>query len=162
MKGVFAFLAVACFYVVCTRGSLHASCKIEWTWGVSCTMVRNAILKQIDKWKSDENCKNGGEKCLYTLKGVTATQIKATHKTPKAHYIDDLTFTVQANSTSKLCNMQGYSTSELWYAILDYGTNYCNLHNLITGAALDRFPGYKEVTSDSVCTQYSSANCEKY
>lgn len=28
---------------------------------------------------------------------------------------------------------QGYSTSETWYAILDYGTNYCNLHNLITG-----------------------------
>ena len=29
--------------------------------------------------------------------------------------------------------LQGYSTSETWYAILDYGTNYCNLHNLITG-----------------------------
>ena len=29
--------------------------------------------------------------------------------------------------------IQGYSTSELWYAVLDYGTNYCNLHNLITG-----------------------------
>ena len=38
------------------------------TWGVNnCTTVRNAILKQIDKWKSDENCKNGGEKCLYTV-----------------------------------------------------------------------------------------------
>lgn len=31
-----------------------------------------------------------------------------------------------------------------------------------TGAALDTFPGYKEVTSNRVCTQYSSANCEKY
>ena len=31
---------------------------------------------------------------------------------------------------------QGYSTSETWYAVLDYGTNYCNLHNLITGTAL--------------------------
>jgi len=29
--------------------------------------------------------------------------------------------------------VQGYSTSETWYAFLDYGTNYCNLHNLITG-----------------------------
>ena len=28
---------------------------------------------------------------------------------------------------------QGYSTSETWYAVLDSGTNYCNLHNLITG-----------------------------
>lgn len=47
------------------------------------------------------------------LKGVTATKIKATHETPKAHYIDDLTFTVQANSTSKLCNMQVSQTSTL-------------------------------------------------
>ena len=31
---------------------------------------------------------------------------------------------------------QGYSRSETWYAVLDYGTNYCNLHNLITGTTL--------------------------
>ena len=31
------------------------------------------------------------------------------------------------------CVLQGYSRSETWYALLDYGTNYCNLHNLITG-----------------------------
>ena len=24
-------------------------------------------MKQIDKWKSDDNCENGGEKCLYTV-----------------------------------------------------------------------------------------------
>ena len=30
-------------------------------------------------------------------------------------------------------SLQGFSTSETWYAVLDYGTNYCNLHNLITG-----------------------------
>ena len=29
--------------------------------------------------------------------------------------------------------LQGYSSSETWYAVLDYGTNYCNLHNLIIG-----------------------------
>lgn len=39
---------------------------------------------------------------------------------------------------SKLYNklpfkLQGYSTSETWYAVLDYGTNYCNLRNLIEG-----------------------------
>jgi len=38
--------------------------------------------------------------------------------------------------------VQGYSTSETWYAFLDYGTNYCNLHNLITGAGLDKLPKY--------------------
>jgi len=28
---------------------------------------------------------------------------------------------------------QGYSRSEMWYAYLDFGTNYCKLHNLIIG-----------------------------
>ena len=26
---------------------------------------------------------------------------------------------------------QGFSSSQLWYAILDYGTNYCNIKNLV-------------------------------
>ena len=34
---------------------------------------------------------------------------------------------------------KGYSTSETWYAILDFGTNYCNLHNLLTGKLLNAF-----------------------
>ena len=56
---------------------------------------------------------------------------------------------------------QGYSTSELYYAILDKGTNYCNLHNLVVGSGLIHH-GFKEVTNDSVCTQYSSADCDQY
>ena len=30
------------------------------------------------------------------------------------------------------------------------------------GSGLDQAPGYKEVTNDSECTQYTSANCDKY
>jgi hypothetical protein len=60
------------------------------------------------------------------------------------------------------CTVDGYSTSELWYAILDYGTNYCNLHNIVTGAGLDKVYSFSEKTSDSDCTQYSSADCDKY
>ena len=58
---------------------------------------------------------------------------------------------------------QGFSTSETWYAVLDYGTNYCNLHNLVDGAKIDTSTyGFKEQTSDSQCTQYTSHNCDKY
>ena len=32
----------------------------------------------------------------------------------------------------------------------------------VSGAALDKKPGYTEDTSSSVCTQYSSADCDKY
>ena len=48
-----------------------------------------------------------------------------------------------------------------WYDWSEINTDQTN-YKQSTGAALDMFPGYKEVTSDSVCTQYSSANCEKY
>ncbi|XP_065896508.1 beta-galactosidase-1-like protein 2 isoform X3 [Dysidea avara] len=56
-----------------------------------------------------------------------------------------------------------FSTSEIWYAYLDYGTNYCNLRNLADGAGITTATyGFTEHTSDDVCTQYSSHNCEKY
>ncbi|KAJ7365180.1 hypothetical protein OS493_007831 [Desmophyllum pertusum] len=163
MKGFYMFLALVCFLATCTQaGPLHASCKIDWTWAVNCTVVKTTIVNQIHKWTTDDNCPDGdGEKCLYTLKEETADKITATHTTPKKHYVDDLTFTFGKNG-SEICNAQGYSTSETWYAVLDYGTNYCNLHNLITGSGLDKFPKFQEVTSDSVCTQYSSRNCDKY
>ena len=33
----------------------------------------------------------------------------------------------------KIYSLQGYSTSETWYAVLDYSTNYCNMRNLLEG-----------------------------
>ena len=33
---------------------------------------------------------------------------------------------------------------------------------LVLGAGLDKFPKYSEKTDDRICTQYSSANCDKY
>ena len=116
----------------------------------------------------------------------TANEIKGTHTTPVHHYVDDLTmaFTTSGSGCSVavsyqlasyqkdgiLCctccthtHSQGFSTSETWYAVLDYGTNYCNLHNLVDGAKIDTSTyGFKEQTSDSQCTQYTSHNCDKY
>mmetsp|Transcript_20520 Transcript_20520/g.33725 ORF Transcript_20520/g.33725 Transcript_20520/m.33725 type:complete len:81 (+) Transcript_20520:57-299(+) len=57
-----------------------------------------------------------------------------------------------------MCEVEGHSSSDTWYAVLDNGTNYCNLHNLVEAAELE----FKEWTSDSVCTQYSSADCLVY
>ncbi|XP_074659170.1 uncharacterized protein LOC141911948 [Tubulanus polymorphus] len=138
---------------------LHASCKIDWTFGEDCKIIRDKILNQISVWKTDDNCKNGGEKCLYTLLSATANTIEAQHTTPVKHYNDTLNFTFNSGT---LCRVKARSSSDTWYAILDYGTNYCNLHNLITGAGLDKDTKYSEKTSDSICTQFSSADCDKY
>ncbi|XP_045168142.1 uncharacterized protein LOC123531346 [Mercenaria mercenaria] len=140
---------------------LHASCKAEWNFSADCMAIENRLVTIINQWGGPDNCKNGGERCLYKLKTKTDTEITATHETPKKHYVDDLTFTF-IKTSDNACTVKGFSTSETWYALLDQGTNYCNLHNLITGADLDKLPGYKETTSNSVCTQYTKADCDKY
>ena len=48
------------------------------------------------------------------------------------------------------------------YAYLDYGTNYCNLRNLVDGSRFSGQNGFRETTSNSVCTQYSSRDCSRY
>ncbi|OWF38205.1 uncharacterized protein LOC110466566 [Mizuhopecten yessoensis] len=140
---------------------IHASCKINWSFNASCDVVQTKIVQQINDWKGADMC-NGTQRCLYLLKGNKAgVKTTATHETPKKHYIDDLTFDFSSASDGS-CQVKGYSTSETWYAVLDYGTNYCNLNNLITGSGVDKLPAYTETTSDSVCTQYSIRNCDVY
>ncbi|XP_064607023.1 uncharacterized protein LOC135471644 [Liolophura sinensis] len=152
--------SVLCSLFVGTPAPFHASCSVTWTFGVPCSSVSNKILNQIHKWSGPENCENGGEKCLYSLVNNSTSEIKAKHETPVKHYVDDLTFSLSPGGNK--CNVKGFSTSETFYAVLDYGTNYCNLHNLVTGSGLNQTTGYTEATSDTICTQYSSANCEKY
>lgn len=47
-------------------------------------------------------------------------------------------------------SLQGYSTSETWYAVLDYGTNYCNLRNLIEGETSAQHAHNIETTSEKI------------
>merc|ERR1711860_44289 len=142
-----AVAAVIAFAGCTLADPIHASCTIQWTFGTTCDDVKMKIKSQIATWSTADNCKNGGEKCLYSLVSESGNVIKAKHETPVKHYLDDLTFTLTPSGSN--CNVKGYSTSETWYAYLDESTNYCNLHNLIEGAGLDQTTGYKEVTSDS-------------
>lgn len=78
---------------------LHASCKASWSWpNTDCSVPMSKLVDQINTWTTADNCKNGGEKCLYTLVSKNTVTIKATHKTPVKFYVDDLTFTVTSNS----------------------------------------------------------------
>ncbi|XP_064410820.1 uncharacterized protein LOC135355128 isoform X2 [Latimeria chalumnae] len=121
-----------------------------------------ALVSQIKNWTTADNCEYVGEKCLYTLEHVDAGKITAKHTTPRNKYVDDLTFTLIPTEGQKSCHVIGFSISELWYAIFDFSTNYCNLHNLVEGSGLDKVPGYTETTSNSECTQYTRANCTVY
>ncbi|ESO87849.1 hypothetical protein LOTGIDRAFT_127112 [Lottia gigantea] len=138
----------------------HASCKVDWEVAGQCADVKTKITDQIKALNGPAGCANGGEKCLYSLVSDSGMKVTATHETPKKHYKDDLTFSF--TQSSNVCKVHGFSTSETWYAVLDHSTNYCNLRNLITGSGLQSTANFKETTSDSVCTQYSSADCSKY
>ena len=150
---------VAACWTLAASYPIHASCKLTWTFSVNCTFVNGKIAAQMNAW-SGTSC-GTGEKCGYKITSQSASEIKGTHTTPVHHYVDDLTMAFTASGSG--CSVTGFSTSETWYAVLDYGTNYCNLHNLVDGAKIDTSTyGFKEQTSDSQCTQYTSHNCGKY
>ena len=57
------------------------------------------------------------------------------------------------NQSAKLkIIFQAYSVSET-LSLLDYGTNYCNLFNLMDGSGLVNDPDFTEDTNNFICTQ---------
>uniref|UniRef100_A0A8C2AG08 Uncharacterized protein n=1 Tax=Cyprinus carpio TaxID=7962 RepID=A0A8C2AG08_CYPCA len=128
----------------CSSGTLHAQCKVEWYFSLPCRSVYEALVTQIKKWRTVSTCATGGEKCLYKLQSASVHFISAKHTTPVKKYVDDINFRLVS------------------YGFFTHCTNYCNLYNLIEGSGLTEAPGYKEITSDFLCTQRSSANCTVY
>merc|ERR1712098_37923 len=76
-------------------------------------------------------------------------------------YVDDISFKLESSSSGG-CSVLAKSSSQTWYAVLDKGTNYCNLRNLIDGSGLSSASGFTESTRDKVCTQYSSRDCSRF
>jgi len=147
----------------------HASCSITWTIPTTCQQFRTRIVQQMRAWEGGSNCGTVssdcpqlpcGQNCLYQYSGTQGNVVAGNHTTPVYRYVDDFTFTTTDNSGT--CSVEAYSTSQTWYAFLDYGTNYCNLRNLVDGCGLSDENGFNENTSDDVCTQYSSRNCDRY
>ncbi|XP_041823417.1 uncharacterized protein LOC121628459 isoform X2 [Melanotaenia boesemani] len=146
----------------CCAGPLHAQCKVEWYFGIPCRAVYESLVSQIKKWRTMSGCTMGGQRCLYKLQSASVHFIAAKHRTPFKRYVDDINFRLVPYHFFTSCHVSAMSISENWYAIKDHGTNYCNLYNLMEGSRLTESRGYKEVTSDFLCTQRSSANCTVY
>ncbi|XP_034167843.2 uncharacterized protein LOC117599068 [Pangasianodon hypophthalmus] len=147
---------------MCSSGPLHAQCKVEWYFGLPCNHVYQALVTQIKKWRTMAGCSMGGEKCLYKLQSASVHFIAAKHMAPRKKYVEDINFRLVPYKFFTHCHVSAMSVSETWYAVTDHGTNYCNLYNLIEGSGLTEAPGYKEITSEFLCTQRSSANCTVY
>ncbi|KAE8596105.1 hypothetical protein XENTR_v10015970 [Xenopus tropicalis] len=157
-------LAALLLFLPCSivAGPLHAQCKLEWRFGITCYDVYIALVTQIKQWTSIDTCQQGGERCLYELQSADPHYIVAKHTSRAHNYVDDLSFKLQSYGRRLTCYVTAFSVSEPWYIVLDNGINYCNLHNLVDGSGLTQVPKYSESTNDFKCTQYSKANCTVY
>jgi len=150
---------------------LHASCEIKWTVPVQCNEIKDQLIRQMGVWNDDSNCGKVsqacpslpcGQNCLYTFLGVDEDgTLRGKHTTPVKRYNDSISFQFKPLTDSS-CEIDAYSTSDLWYAVLDFGTNYCNLRNLLDGTGLSSNEGFVENTSNSDCTQYEDRDCSRY
>ncbi|CAL8398402.1 unnamed protein product [Arctogadus glacialis] len=157
----FLVLAVSTTHL-CDAGPLHAQCRADWYFGIRCQTVYEALVSQIKKWQGRDGCKMGGQRCLYKLKSSSVHFIAAKHTSPLWGNVDDIHFRLVSYPFIVSCRISAMSVSESWYRVKDHGANYCNLYNLMEGSGLTQASGYREVTSDFMCTQRSTANCTVY
>nr|XP_022310567.1 uncharacterized protein LOC111115935 [Crassostrea virginica] len=133
----------------------HASCRVEWTFGVQCNEVRAKLTSQVTQWSDSGDCPD--DRCKYEIMADDGNILRVRHNATSFFYINDIEFTF-VNDLSG-CKVQGFSNAENPYAYFDGSTNYCGMHMLITGSSLDQDPIYREETSGMICTQYAEASC---
>ncbi|XP_054593644.2 uncharacterized protein [Nothobranchius furzeri] len=159
---VFLGLLAVGSHEFCCAGPLHAQCKVEWYFGIPCQLVSEALVSQINQWRTLSSCTTGGQRCLYKLQSASVHFIAAKHKSPVQGYEDVITLRLVSRNFFSCCHVSAMSVSESWFVIRDHGTNYCNLYNLMEGSGLTQVRGYEEVTSEFLCTQRSTANCSVF
>merc|ERR1711953_84604 len=151
-----------------TSDPLHAECDVTWTLSIDCEEAQQMVVAQMNEWENNPcpdpvDGKPNGQKCKYKHTGDVDLVTTGTHTTPIHEYVDDLTFTFEVSQSRAdvKCVVKANSISET-LSLLDYGTNYCNLYNLMDGSGLVNDPAWSEDTNDRKCTQYSDAQCDIY
>jgi len=189
-----ALVAVVSFFVLksAAGSAFHAECEVDWQVPLACSQVKDGLETMMDRWRGDDQTpleESGcgttsdtcpklpcGQRCLYKFlpDETTATKVYGTHWTPVSRYSDSFNYELTELDGGAKCGVKGYSRSDTWYAVLDYGTNFCNVRNLLDGAfesvwqhpedvaSLDQWQGFSEETNDSRCTQYTSRDCTRY
>ena len=106
---------------------MHAGCEITSTFAHSCSDVQSEINARVSgqysAWHDPHN--NG----TYTLKMQTAEEMQLERLTGDEKYTDKMIFTFTSQDAGATCIVEACSQSQVT-SILDFSTNYCNLHNL--------------------------------
>jgi len=110
----------------------HASCQTTATFEKgSCDAVIAEIKARIageNGWKDPHN---GG---TYTLEaGSTETELNIQRTTGGGKYTDKMIFSLEKiGNLDEGCKLEACSESQV-FSIMDFGTNFCNLHDLYCG-----------------------------
>ena len=136
----------------------HASCEMTATFADDCAIVQAEMTARISgsqegSWTDPHNSGT------YTVTSSTSSFMEAQRTTGDGSYTDKLDFSFGASGGG--CAVTACSESQV-FSISDFGTNYCNLHDLWCNSA-DSCAGvggdlsYSE--SVGSCTDSDSSKC---
>ena len=112
------------------HGGIHAECEIEVSLDYPCANVSTEIISRMHGDSGWTDPHNGGN---YTVETASPTEITGQRTTGKApHYVDKFNIAL-AEDGEKKCKLTACSRSQTT-SVLDYSTNYCDLHNLYCGS----------------------------
>lgn len=153
------FLFLSPFLAASCPGSaapyIHSKCEMGVKFANTCDEVMKEIIARVNS-KSWVDPHNGG---TYNLTTTTGSSIVGERLTGDKKYVDKFDFTFSMSGES--CVVQACSESQV-NSVVDYSTNYCNLHDLYC-SSVDGCPTvgkdlqYEEIFSS--CSEHDSKKC---
>jgi hypothetical protein len=145
--------------------AIHAKCEMTVTFPLNnCQEIKAEILGRIAGKRKWTDPHNGGTYTLLSSNTTAGTNtLQGSRRTANEKYTDlfQLNF-VSSSTTENNCIVKACSESQVT-SVLDYSTNYCNLHSLYCNANSDGCPivqqelQYKEDFKN--CRQHEAAMC---
>ena len=139
---------------------IHAKCEMTVTFPHStCQEVREEIFGRIAGERNWADPHNGG---TYTLLSSNSNTLQGSRRTGDDKYTDLFQLNFDSSNTENSCIVNACSESQVT-SVLDYSTNYCNLHSLYCNADGDGCPivqhelQYKEDFKN--CRQHEATKC---
>lgn len=138
-----------------SESKVHAGCEVTITFEESCGAVQKEINQRIEGqyelWHDPHN--NG----TYTLDSNDGSEYAVHRVTGDSKYTDKMLFNFVEQGDG--CKVEACSESQV-FSIADFGTNYCNLHNLYCAEeACHPFTSLKGVESIGKCTDSTKDSC---
>ena len=139
-----------------SESSMHAGCEVTISFKESCDAVRAEIAKrtggQFDTWHDPHN--NGS----YSFIEKSNDLLQLSRLTGDKKYTDKINF-VFADGETNTCDVAACSESQS-FSIGDYGTNFCNIHDLYcSDEGCHPFAKLTYTETVGKCTENSPSKC---